>query len=142
MEEEYDATRPDSSTASTGDENNNGALGSAATSASGAAALTLGSLLGMSALGGKRGRYSSTGSPNDSADASSSPSTLPADLAESLAAAAAAASSSAAGLPSSAGLPPAVTAAVTLGPGQAGPNNPLLSIVQVRSRSQQRGAFK
>lgn len=88
--------------------------------------MTLGSLLAMP-NSAKRARYTSTGSGTEGA-ASPSPSTLPAELAESLAAAAA--SSSSAGLPPT-GLPPAVTAAVTLGPGQAGPNNPLLSIVQV-----------
>ncbi|KAK3923401.1 Transcription factor HES-4, partial [Frankliniella fusca] len=149
-EEECDATRPDSSTVSTGDENNNGGLngGGAAAGAAEAAdgGLTLGSLLSGAPPGGglgaglglglgvhKRTRYPSTGSPTEST-ASPSPSTLPTDLAESLAAAAASASASglppAAG-PGPAGLPPAVTAAVTLGPGQAGPNNPLLSIVQV-----------
>ncbi|XP_052122294.1 uncharacterized protein LOC113209432 isoform X1 [Frankliniella occidentalis] len=133
-EEECDAARPDSSTVSTGDENNNGGLNGAAVGPGEPAdgGLTLGSLLALpsGAPGGlgahKRTRYPSTGSGTEST-ASPSPTTLPTDLAESLAAAAASAS----GLPPAAGLPPAVTAAVTLGPGQAGPNNPLLSIVQV-----------
>ena len=122
-------TRPDSSTVSTGDENNNSGLPAGHAGVAGAAApggMTLGSLLAMP-NSTKRARYISSGSGTEGAS-SPSPSTPPAELAESLAAAAA--SSSSAGLPP-AGLPPAVTAAVTLGPGQAGPNNPLLSIVQV-----------
>ncbi|XP_034254264.1 transcription factor HES-1-like [Thrips palmi] len=51
-------------------------------------------------------------------------------MAAHLAAITASMAAAAAGLPPNA-MPPAVTAAVTLGPGQAGPNNPLLSIVQV-----------